>query len=84
MQRELTEREKWLIERIGKRVYRPDIGCKCEPCQFIYNNGLIVRDRNQALYLAEMEVEYTLDGTPVQYFDTRQEAIDFENENKQS
>jgi hypothetical protein len=81
MQRELTEREKWLIERIGKVVYRPDTKCTCEICKNVYLNGLIVADRDHAIYLSEMEFESTMDGTPMQYFDSRQEAIDFENEN---
>jgi hypothetical protein len=84
MQRELTEREKWLIERIGKVVYRPDTKCPCEVCKHVYENGLIVADRNHALYLYDMEVMYTIEAKiPMQYFDTRQEAIDFEKEHKQ-
>lgn len=82
MQRELTEREKWLIERIGKVVYRPETGCPCDMCKNVYKNGIVIADRNHALYLSDMELDYTHDGTPMQYFDTRQEAIDFENENK--
>jgi hypothetical protein len=81
--RELTEREKWLIERIGKVVYRPKTSCTCEVCQNVYEHGLVIADRNHALYLSDMELEYTADGTPMQYFDTRQEAIDFEKEHKQ-
>lgn len=82
MQRELTEREKWLIERIGRVVYRPETSCNCGTCKNTYQNGLIIADKNHALYIYEMELEYTADGIPMQYFDTRQEAIDFENENK--
>ena len=83
MQRELTEREKWLIERIGKVVYRPDNKCGCVICGIRYNKGVLVRDRSHAIFLSETEIEYTSEGIPMRYFDTRQEAIDFENENKQ-
>lgn len=83
MQRELTEREKWLIERVGKVVYRPDTKCPCEICKHVYKHGILIPDRNYALYLYDMEVMYTHEaGIPMQYFDTRQGALDFENENK--
>jgi hypothetical protein len=78
--RPLSEREQWLIERIGKRVYRPDIGC-CDICYKVYQEGLIIMDATHADYLADMEWMYTNDGRPCKYFDTRSEALEFEKNN---
>lgn len=82
MPRELTKREQWLMDRIGRIVYRPKTNCTCDICNQVYLHGVMIADKDHAQYLSEMEIEYTLDGTPMEYFDTRQEAIDFENENR--
>jgi len=82
MKRELTEREQWFQHRIGKVVYRPDNKCTCGVCKNIYLHGLIIVDKNHASYLYDMELCYTADGIPMRYFDSRQEALDFENQNK--
>lgn len=73
----LTEREDWLISRIGKRVYRPPTNCSCGVCANVVKNGLMITDRDHALYLSEMEFEYTSEGIPIQYFDTPEEVEAF-------
>lgn len=77
MARELSEREKWFAARIGQRLYRPNTNC-CEFCTKVYEEGIIVTDEYHANYLAEMEAAYSHDGIPIQYFDTREEALEFE------
>lgn len=81
MSRELSPREEWLRSRVNKVVFRPDTGCTCEICKHVYQKGLIVEDEYHADYLAEMEGNYSMEGWPMQYFDTRSEAIEFEKNN---
>lgn len=81
MAREYTEREQFFIDRIGKRVYR-NAACPCLVCQNIHKNGIIVENELHANYLADMEAEFTIDGHPLKYFDTKEEALEFEQNNK--
>lgn len=75
------DRLQWFIDRIGKRVYRNHHDC-CEHCETVYKGGLIIADENHANYLYDIEVEFTADGEPTQYFDTREEMLQWESENK--
>jgi len=77
MKRPYTEREQWLIDRIGKVVFRNKTSCSCEVCAYVFENGLLVHDEYHALYMAEMEECYTEDGQPMRYFDTKEETIAF-------
>lgn len=79
--RELTEREKWMRAHIGKIVFRPETGCSCGVCKSIYETGLMVVDELHADYLCEMEGMYISEGRPMQYFETREEALEFERNN---
>lgn len=83
MKRELTEREKWLIERIGKRVFRNKTTCPCAVCERVYQEGLVIADEGHAVYLSDIEAAYTHDGFPLRYFDTREEALEFEKLNRE-
>ncbi len=71
-------REKWFQDRIGKRVFRNNTFC-CEHCQDIFDNGLIIADKQHADYLRDCEAEWTIEGTPLNYFDTKKEAMEFNN-----
>lgn len=73
-----TERQKWFIERIGKRVFRNKTSCTCKTCENVYLNGLIISDEMHAYYLCTCEAEYTLEGNPLKYFDTKEESIQYE------
>lgn len=78
--RELTEREQWFVDRIGKIVFRNDTNCndgECKICLHVYENGLLIDDRMHALYLAELEYLYNAEGFPLLYADTKEEVIDF-------
>lgn len=67
--REYTEREKWFIDRIGKVVYRQATTCQCEICKSVVLNGLMIHDEYHALYLCEMEEDYTESEHPIRYQD---------------
>ena len=75
----MKEREQWFIDRIGKRVYRNETSCDCEKCKTIYANGLIIDSPMHAGYLYDCESIYTAEGSPLRYFDTKEESIEFEN-----
>jgi hypothetical protein len=77
--RTYTEREKWFIDRIGKIVYRNETSCKCVVCASVVENGVIISDANHAIYLSETECEYTADGWPMKYFDSKEEVTEFVN-----
>lgn len=79
----MEERYKWFIDRIGKRVYRNNY-CSCEVCKHVYENGILLTDKDQATYCYENECEFTADGTPMKYFDTRKEMIEFEKQIKEN
>ena len=76
--RNYSQREQWFIDRIGKIVYRNVTTCGCKVCKNVQLNGLFIKDENHALYVAEIESCYTNDGHPLKYFDTKQEATNFE------
>ena len=73
-----TERQEWFADRIEKRVYRNKTSCGCAVCTRIYENGLIIADRDHASYLAEIEAVYNHEGSPLGYFDTKEEALEYE------
>ena len=77
---EYTEREQWFIEKIGEVIFRNETSCDCGVCKHVYDNGLIVKDKNHASYLYEMELEYAAEEVPLKYFDTKEEVIEFEKQ----
>lgn len=76
--RELSEREKWFIDRIGKIIFRTDNICQCKICKDVAINGLYLIDKGHALYVAETEAEYNFEGIPLKYFDTKEERDEYE------
>lgn len=76
--RELNDREKWFRERIGARVYRNRDGCDCPSCEEVYQNGIRIADHYHAMYLYDMESCFTAEGSPLRYFDTKEEVAQFE------
>jgi len=73
-----TAREQWFIDRIGKVVYRNRDGCTCPVCEEVYQHGLHITDEYHALYVAEIEAVYNIEGHPLKYFDTKNEVTEFE------
>ncbi len=76
----MNDRRQWFKDRIGKRVFRNRNGCSCSVCEGVYQNGSIVDDEYWN-YDCETEGEYNADGFPLQYFDTKEEAIQFTTQN---
>ena len=49
------ERKKWLLDRIGKRVFRESNGCDCKTCEAIAKDGVVIGNEMHALYMLDME-----------------------------
>ncbi len=79
MSREPSERQKWFHARIGKTVYRNQNGCDCLPCERVFDEGVVIHDSNHAIYLYDTECDYNRDGTPLRYFDSKQEVNEWLN-----
>jgi len=60
----------WFLDRIGKRIYRRGGACRCEHCQKVLKEGLIVRDRQHANYLFDCQNKI-----PVRYSDKIPEGM---------
>ena len=73
----LSEREQWFLDRVGKRVWMNKTICKCPACIYYYNNGVIISLLN-AKYIYFKELLYNRDGIPMKYFDTPEERDAFE------
>lgn len=73
----LSERELWFRSKVGKILFRNHNGCHCPICEDTVKNGVLVNDENHADYLYDTEVDYNIDGFPLRYFDTKEEATEF-------
>jgi len=52
--------ERWFLNRIGKRIYRDKQGGSCcDICEDVYQNGLIVKDKQHAHYLVAIDRDFT-------------------------
>lgn len=63
------ERLKWFYDRIGKRIYRTDVKCKCAECCNAYVNGTKVLNKVNAEWLYSTELGGTNEGESITYFD---------------
>lgn len=77
MKNKYQKRQEWFTSHIGKRIYRNSTTCKCGICVAVGKRGLLIHDEMHAEYLHDIEGGYTHDGFPLQYFDTKWEAILF-------
>lgn len=69
-----NERKQWFLARIGKRVFRPKTSCTCSSCKDVYENGLVIQDEMQAVYL------YDIEGSlGIRYCDSKEEVEECEN-----
>jgi hypothetical protein len=80
--REITEREKWFYDRIGKIVWRNKTSCTCKVCDSIYQNGSMLLDEMDASYICDFEAICKAEGVVLRYFDTKEERDVFEEEIK--
>jgi hypothetical protein len=72
--KELTEREQWFRDRIGKRVFRGDNGCPCKICKERTDSGILIIDQSHADYLFMIESKSQMGLIPLTYFDTKEEV----------
>lgn len=64
--------KEWFIERVGKRVFRDSCGDRCcDTCADIVENGMIVTDENHADYLSNVDVEFAIGGSYLNYRDVK-------------
>lgn len=68
------ERQQWFLDRLGKRVFRNHNSCDCGVCGKVGDMGIIINNKLHAYYLQDCELELE-----VMYFDTKEEALDYEN-----
>ena len=74
------ERDEWFNDRIGKRVFRNDLGECCKTCKDVYENGVVIYDKQHAGYLHDVEGSAAKDDYSLKYFDTKKEVLEFEKE----
>lgn len=53
--------EQWFLDRIGKKVFRDSNECPCDICKDIGVRGLTIVDRNNALYLYDIQCDYEVE-----------------------
>lgn len=75
----MSNRLKWFEARIGKRVFRNMSSCPCRICTDVANHGLIIGDDGHHYYLLDVEGESQVEGdSPIKYFDTKEEAVEYQ------
>lgn len=67
----MDQSQEWFIERIGKRIFRDDNQCPCHHCKEITITGLVIHDRQHAIYLADIAADTAAEGTILNYRDTK-------------
>ena len=45
----------WFLRRVDKRIYRDKTSCPCETCKRGFENGLVVHDKQHAIYLYDCQ-----------------------------
>jgi hypothetical protein len=51
------KREQWFLDRVGKVVFRGPVTCTCQSCIDGHVKGVLIADRDHALYLHDIENE---------------------------
>lgn len=72
-------RKLWFESMVGQVLYRNDNGCNCPVCSKVTIHGLFVENEQHARYLYDTECDYNRDGTPLRYFDTKEEVNEWLN-----
>jgi len=62
--------KKWFYNRINKTVYRDNHKC-CPQCDDIFENGLIIHDKNHADYLYNIQCEFAFEKVYLNYRDKK-------------
>lgn len=77
--KKINDRLQWFYDRVGKVVYRNNY-CECPVCVDVYLTGILLKDKDHAAYCYDHELLYTADGSPMKYFDTREQMLEFEKQ----
>ena len=51
---------KWFQNRINKRIFRNKTSCKCDNCNDVFKNGIVVGNKNHAEYLFSIQGELNI------------------------
>ena len=70
----------WFIDRIGKTIFTNKVECKCNVCEFIHKNGLVIDNEFIATALYDCYKDFRAEGDDFDYFDTKEERDKFEKE----
>ena len=62
--------KEWFVKRIGKRIYRNNLGKCCAICDDVSVRGLVVGDDFHAGYLADTDSDFGAEGHFCNYLDT--------------
>lgn len=65
----------WFLDRIGEKVYRLKTSCTCESCVNVYRNGVLISDRQQAMYLFDVECV-----CGYRYFDSKEDRDKYQEQ----
>lgn len=76
----MTKTKEWFISRISKKIWRNEFACKCETCTRIFKEGLVLRDRDHALYTFDAMSISNYEGFPLDYFDSEIERDEYVKE----
>ncbi len=75
----VKDRQQWFLDRVGKRVFRNEGGCKCPSCLYASANGIVIASEEHARYLDMIEATPDME---IRYFDTMEEVLEFKQELK--
>jgi hypothetical protein len=67
----LLNKKPWSI---NLQIDRNETSCQCGVCKNVFENGLVVEDNFHADYLYDCEGEFTAEGFPIRYFDSKEEV----------
>lgn len=63
------KRKQWFLDRVGKRVFRAPVHCKCKSCEDGHLNGILISDKDHADYLhcceGELGIRYSDKPLPI-------------------
>lgn len=51
------DRSEWFKTRVGKRVYRDKVSCRCATCNEIEKKGIVILNKTHAVYLTDISFE---------------------------
>ena len=62
---------KWFTSRVGKRIFRDADDCTCSTCKEIVKKGLVIRDKDHARYMYDIQNDFGAEGSELNYRDEK-------------